>query len=161
MGLTSPGDIGADVCHLNLHKTFAIPHGRRSWMGPICVNDKLKPFLPGFSVIETGGEEAVPAVERRACAGQLAHPAHQLRLHQRCSAVKASRTVRATRSQRRLHPSETGEALPDVYVGSQDGWRTDDPRLPATSNAQQAWIMSDLAKRLMDYSFPPGELPRC
>ena len=48
VGLTSPGLIGADVCHLNLHKTFAIPHGGGGpGMGPICVNDKLKPFLPG------------------------------------------------------------------------------------------------------------------
>ncbi len=47
VGLTSPGHIGADVCHLNLHKTFAIPHGGGGpGMGPICVNDKLAPFLP-------------------------------------------------------------------------------------------------------------------
>lgn len=48
VGLTSPGNIGADVCHLNLHKTFAIPHGGGGpGVGPICVNDKLAPFLPG------------------------------------------------------------------------------------------------------------------
>jgi glycine dehydrogenase len=48
VGLTSPGQIGADVCHLNLHKTFAIPHGGGGpGMGPICVNDKLAPYLPG------------------------------------------------------------------------------------------------------------------
>ncbi|MEK7199566.1 MAG: aminotransferase class V-fold PLP-dependent enzyme, partial [Bacteroidota bacterium] len=48
VGLTSPGMIGADVCHLNLHKTFAIPHGGGGpGMGPICVNDKLAPYLPG------------------------------------------------------------------------------------------------------------------
>lgn len=48
VGLTSPGKIGADVCHLNLHKTFAIPHGGGGpGMGPICVNDKLAPYLPG------------------------------------------------------------------------------------------------------------------
>ena len=51
VGLTSPGLIGADVCHLNLHKTFAIPHGGGGpGMGPICVNDKLKPYLPGHTV---------------------------------------------------------------------------------------------------------------
>ena len=50
VGLTSPGFIGADVCHLNLHKTFAIPHGGGGpGMGPICVNEKLKPFLPGHN----------------------------------------------------------------------------------------------------------------
>ncbi|WP_207496522.1 aminomethyl-transferring glycine dehydrogenase [Aridibaculum aurantiacum] len=48
VGLTAPGYIGADVCHLNLHKTFAIPHGGGGpGMGPICVNEKLAPFLPG------------------------------------------------------------------------------------------------------------------
>lgn len=48
VGMTSPGNIGADVCHLNLHKTFAIPHGGGGpGMGPICVNEKLAPFLPG------------------------------------------------------------------------------------------------------------------
>ncbi len=51
VGLTSPGMIGADVCHLNLHKTFAIPHGGGGpGMGPICVNDKLAPYLPGHTV---------------------------------------------------------------------------------------------------------------
>lgn len=51
VGLTSPGLIGADVCHLNLHKTFAIPHGGGGpGMGPIGVNDKLKPFLPGHNI---------------------------------------------------------------------------------------------------------------
>ncbi len=58
VGLTSPGTIGADVCHLNLHKTFAIPHGGGGpGMGPICVNAKLAPFLPG----KNSGEGAVSA----------------------------------------------------------------------------------------------------
>ncbi len=58
VGLTSPGNIGADVCHLNLHKTFSIPHGGGGpGMGPICVNEKLSPFLPG----RNGGEGSVSA----------------------------------------------------------------------------------------------------
>jgi glycine dehydrogenase len=61
VGLTSPGNIGADVCHLNLHKTFAIPHGGGGpGMGPICVNDKLAPFLPGHSY-NGNGANAVSA----------------------------------------------------------------------------------------------------
>jgi glycine dehydrogenase len=60
--LTSPGNIGADVCHLNLHKTFAIPHGGGGpGMGPICVNDKLKPSCPVHALIKTGGEKAIHA----------------------------------------------------------------------------------------------------
>ena len=63
VGLTSPNEIGADVCHLNLHKTFAIPHGGGGpGMGPICVNDKLKPFLPGHIYGNNGGEKAIKAV---------------------------------------------------------------------------------------------------
>ncbi|MFZ1306194.1 MAG: aminomethyl-transferring glycine dehydrogenase, partial [Ferruginibacter sp.] len=65
VGLTSPGMIGADVCHLNLHKTFAIPHGGGGpGVGPICVNDKLKPFLPGHHVNDTlkSTKDNIPAV---------------------------------------------------------------------------------------------------
>ncbi|MEL6669444.1 MAG: aminomethyl-transferring glycine dehydrogenase, partial [Bacteroidota bacterium] len=63
VGLTSPGHCGADVCHLNLHKTFAIPHGGGGpGMGPICVNDKLAPYLPKHPLIETGGEKGSTAV---------------------------------------------------------------------------------------------------
>jgi glycine dehydrogenase len=63
VGLTSPANIGADVCHLNLHKTFCIPHGGGGpGMGPICVNDKLKPFLPGHAFTKVGGEKAIHAV---------------------------------------------------------------------------------------------------
>ncbi|MCB0638375.1 MAG: aminomethyl-transferring glycine dehydrogenase subunit GcvPB, partial [Lewinella sp.] len=63
VGLTSPGLIEADVCHLNLHKTFAIPHGGGGpGMGPICVNEKLKPFLPKHPLVETGGETGIHAV---------------------------------------------------------------------------------------------------
>ena len=63
VGLTNPGIIGADVCHLNLHKTFAIPHGGGGpGMGPICVASHLVPFLPGHSVGETGGINNASAV---------------------------------------------------------------------------------------------------
>jgi len=63
VGLTNPGNIGADVCHLNLHKTFAIPHGGGGpGMGPIGVAAHLKPFLPGNSLIKTGGDQAIHGV---------------------------------------------------------------------------------------------------
>ncbi len=63
VGYTSPGLIGADVCHLNLHKTFAIPHGGGGpGMGPICVNDKLAPYLPGHVYEKVGGEKAISAI---------------------------------------------------------------------------------------------------
>lgn len=63
VGLTSPAAIGADVCHLNLHKTFCIPHGGGGpGMGPIGVAKHLAPFLPGHTIVRTGGEKAIPAV---------------------------------------------------------------------------------------------------
>jgi glycine dehydrogenase len=63
VGLSRPGDYGADVCHINLHKTFAIPHGGGGpGMGPISVNEKLAPFLPGHVVHATGGDKAISAV---------------------------------------------------------------------------------------------------
>ncbi len=63
VGLTSPATIGADVCHLNLHKTFAIPHGGGGpGMGPIGVAKHLAPYLPGHPVIKTGGSRAIPAL---------------------------------------------------------------------------------------------------
>jgi len=63
VGLTSPAAIGADVCHLNLHKTFAIPHGGGGpGMGPIAVAEHLAPYLPGHPVIPVGGDKAIPAV---------------------------------------------------------------------------------------------------
>merc|ERR1740130_905487 len=65
LGLTSPGMIGADVCHLNLHKTFSIPHGGGGpGLGPICAREHLTPFLPTHSIIEPGsaGSSAITAV---------------------------------------------------------------------------------------------------
>ncbi len=63
VGLTNPGYIGADVCHLNLHKTFAMPHGGGGpGVGPICVAEHLTPFLPSHSVMTTGGEDGITAV---------------------------------------------------------------------------------------------------
>ncbi len=61
VGISRPGDYGADVCHINLHKTFAIPHGGGGpGMGPICCNDLLKPYLPGHPVVPgVGGEKAI------------------------------------------------------------------------------------------------------
>jgi glycine dehydrogenase len=63
VGLTTPAAIGADVCHLNLHKTFAIPHGGGGpGMGPIAVATHLAPYLPGHPLVEVGGEKGIPPV---------------------------------------------------------------------------------------------------
>src|SRR5205085_4719647 len=63
VGLCRPGDIGADVCHLNLHKTFCIPHGGGGpGMGPIGVATHLAKFLPRHPLVETGGKEGIGAI---------------------------------------------------------------------------------------------------
>ncbi len=63
VGYSSPGLIGADVCHLNLHKTFAIPHGGGGpGVGPIGVNERLKPYLPTHKLVDTGGEKGIGAI---------------------------------------------------------------------------------------------------
>ena len=63
VGLTSPKIIGADVCHLNLHKTFSIPHGGGGpGVGPICVAEHLKEFLPSNPLIKTGGDDSLEAI---------------------------------------------------------------------------------------------------
>lgn len=87
VGFTAPGFIGADVCHLNLHKTFAIPHGGGGpGMGPICVNEKLAPFLPGHismsrltlnpsprgEGLENRGNGSTPLSARRGVGGEAA-----------------------------------------------------------------------------------------
>ncbi len=63
VGLTNPATIGADVCHLNLHKTFAIPHGGGGpGVGPICVAEHLVPFLPTNAIVPTGGSDPIPGI---------------------------------------------------------------------------------------------------
>ncbi|MCS6906241.1 MAG: aminotransferase class V-fold PLP-dependent enzyme, partial [Bacteroidia bacterium] len=63
VGLCKPAEIGADVCHLNLHKTFCIPHGGGGpGVGPIGVNEKLKNFLPGHSIVNNGSNNQTMAV---------------------------------------------------------------------------------------------------
>jgi glycine dehydrogenase len=86
VGLTSPGLIGADVCHLNLHKTFAIPHGGGGpGMGPICVNEKLKPYLPGHVALE--------AAAAAAHASSNGHGTHGAKVHAVSAAPYGSASI--------------------------------------------------------------------
>ncbi len=81
VGLCRPGDYGADVCHLNLHKTFCIPHGGGGpGMGPICAAPHLAPFLPGHPVVPTGGD-AGDRSGVRGSLGEREHPADLLDVH--------------------------------------------------------------------------------
>ena len=98
VGLTSPAAIGADVCHLNLHKTFAIPHGGGGpGMGPIGVAAHLAPYLPGHPLAKVGGDKAI-AADRGGAVGQRQHPADLVRLHPHARRGRASPTPPATPS---------------------------------------------------------------
>ncbi|MBK7083423.1 MAG: aminomethyl-transferring glycine dehydrogenase [Flavobacteriales bacterium] len=153
VGLTSPGEIGADVCHLNLHKTFAIPHGGGGpGMGPICVNDKLKPFLPGHPVIKTGGEKAVPAVSSAPWGSSLI-------LLISYGYIKMLGGVGLTDSTRyailnaNYIKAKLEKHYPILYVGS-EGMVAHEMILDCRDFKRAAGIdVSDIAKRLIDYGF--------
>ncbi len=153
VGLTSPGEIGADVCHLNLHKTFAIPHGGGGpGMGPICVNDKLKPFLPGHTVIKTGGDQAVHAVSAAPWGSSLI-------LLISYGYIKMLGGVGLTDSTRyailnaNYIKAKLEKHYPILYVGS-EGMVAHEMILDCRDFKRAAGIdVSDIAKRLMDYGF--------
>ena len=154
VGLTSPGRIGADVCHLNLHKTFCIPHGGGGpGMGPICAAEHLAPFLPNSVVVpNTGGEESVGSVSAApwgsadiltisyAFIGMMGAPGLT-------QATKIA-ILNANYVAKRLEPY-----YPVLYKGSNGCVAHEciiDVRpLKATSGVEA----EDIAKRLMDYGF--------
>jgi len=153
VGLTSPGEIGADVCHLNLHKTFAIPHGGGGpGMGPICVNDKLKPFLPGHPVIKTGGEQAVPAVSAAPWGSSLILLISYGYIKMLGGEGLTDATRYAILNANYLR-AKLEKHYPILYVGS-DGMVAHEMILDCRDFKRAAGVdVSDVAKRLMDYGF--------
>lgn len=153
VALTNPGYIGADVCHLNLHKTFAIPHGGGGpGIGPIGVNDKLKPFLPGHSVIKTGGENPINAVAAApwGSASVLQITYAYIKLMGReglkkatiMSIVNANYIAAGLKNHYEvLYTGETGRVAHEMILNCQS--------FKATYGADS----SDVARRLMDYGF--------
>ena len=90
VGLTSPAAIGADVCHLNLHKTFAIPHGGGGpGMGPIGVAAHLAPYLPGHPLVQDRRRRSAIHAGVGGAVGQREHPADLVRLHADARAATA------------------------------------------------------------------------
>jgi glycine dehydrogenase len=153
VGLTSPGEIGADVCHLNLHKTFAIPHGGGGpGMGPICVNDKLKPFLPGHPLIETGGEKAVPAVSSAPWGSALI----LLISYGYIKMLGGEGLTDATRYailNANYLKAKLEKHYPILYTGT-EGMVAHDMILDCREFKRTAGVeVEDIAKRLMDYGF--------
>src|SRR5690606_37620582 len=152
VGLTNPGNIGADVCHLNLHKTFAIPHGGGGpGVGPICVAKQLVPFLPGNPIIKTGGDQAITAISAAPYGSALVC----LISYGYIKMLGAEGVTQATKiailnanyiKQRlqgsfdTLYSGERGRAAHEMIVDCR----------PFKTNGIE---VTDIAKRLMDYGF--------
>jgi glycine dehydrogenase len=152
VGLTSPGMIGADVCHLNLHKTFAIPHGGGGpGVGPICVAAQLVPYLPGHVTIadKTSGKHAVSAAPYGSASILLISYAYikmlgagGLRNATEVAILNANyMKVRLEQYYKILYTGKNGTAAHEFIV---------DLRPFKTSAGVEA---EDVAKRLMDYGF--------
>jgi glycine dehydrogenase len=153
VGLTSPAAIGADVCHLNLHKTFAIPHGGGGpGMGPIAVATHLAPFLPGHSVIPTGGSQAIGAVSAAPWGSSsiLLISYGYIRMLGAAGVADATRAamLNANYLKARLEPH-----YPVLYAG-RNGRVAHELIFDLRPFKQRTGIdESDVAKRLMDYGF--------
>ncbi|MGB3548369.1 MAG: aminomethyl-transferring glycine dehydrogenase [Saprospiraceae bacterium] len=151
VGLTSPGYIGADVCHLNLHKTFAIPHGGGGpGMGPICVNDKLAPFLPGHTQTKTGGSEGITAVAAApyGSASILLISYAYIRLLGSTGLRRASEYAILNAN---YIATRIKDAYPVLFTGEQG--RSAHELIIDLRPFKEIMSAEDLAKRLIDYGF--------
>ena len=152
VGLTNPGNIGADVCHLNLHKTFAIPHGGGGpGVGPICVAKQLVPFLPGNPIVKTGGEKAITAISAAPFGSALAClisygyikmlGAEGLTASTKMAILNANYIKnRLEGSFETLYSGERGRAAHEMIIDCR----------PFKAHGIE---VTDIAKRLMDYGF--------
>ncbi|MDX8386851.1 MAG: aminomethyl-transferring glycine dehydrogenase, partial [Gallionella sp.] len=153
VGLTSPGNIGADVCHLNLHKTFAIPHGGGGpGAGPIGVAEHLTPFLPTHSLVKTGGEQGIHAVSAAPYGSSLV-------LLVSYGYLKMMGGVGLTEATRLaiLNANYIKESLkdhfPTLYTGK-NGRCAHEMILACADFKRDAGVdVADIAKRLIDFGF--------
>ena len=155
VGLTSPGVIGADVCHLNLHKTFCIPHGGGGpGMGPIGVAAHLAPYLPSHPVIPVGGPENCGTVSAAPWGSPSVLPISwaYIRMMGPAGLTEATRyaILNANYVARRLSPHYK------ILYSGRDGLVAHECIVDCRSFKQSAGLeVEDLAKRLIDYSFHP------
>lgn len=152
VGLTNPATIGADVCHLNLHKTFAIPHGGGGpGVGPICVAPQLAEFLPGNPLIPSVGSQAIPAISAAPWGSALVC----LISYAYIRMLGASGLTRATEiailNANYLKERLSG-AFPVLYTGEM-GRAAHELIIDCRPFKKQGIEVSDIAKRLMDYGF--------
>ncbi|NQW45907.1 MAG: aminomethyl-transferring glycine dehydrogenase [Deltaproteobacteria bacterium] len=153
VGLCRPGDFGPDVCHLNLHKTFCIPHGGGGpGMGPIAVKKHLAPYLPGHPLFKTGGDKAIGPVSAApwGSASILAISWMYIRMMGTDGLTRATQTaiLNANYIAHRLHSS-----FPILYRGI-SGLVAHECIIDLRHLKKMADIeVEDISKRLMDYGF--------
>lgn len=153
VGLTNPGNIGADVCHLNLHKTFAIPHGGGGpGMGPILVNDLLAEFLPSHPLVKTGGSHGTTAVAGAPFgSGQVLSISHAYVMMMGSAGLTLA-TKYAILNANYIAASLKG-FFKTLYAGT-EGFVAHEMILDCRHLKAEAGITeADIAKRLMDYGF--------
>ena len=152
VGLTNPATIGADVCHLNLHKTFAIPHGGGGpGVGPICVAEHLVPFLPTNPVVATGGNQAITAISAAPFGSALVC----LISYGYITMLGAEGLKQATQFailNANYMKARLEEHYPILYTG-ECGRAAHEMIVDCRSFKQNGIEVTDIAKRLMDYGF--------
>ena len=152
VGLTNPATIGADVCHLNLHKTFAIPHGGGGpGVGPICVAPQLVPFLPSNPIIKTGGEHAISAISAAPWGSALA-----CLISYGYITMLGSKGLTDATKIAILNANYIKERLdgyyPTLYTGEK-GRAAHEMIIDCRDFKQNGIEVVDIAKRLIDYGF--------
>lgn len=152
VGLTSPGNIGADVCHLNLHKTFCIPHGGGGpGMGPICVASHLVPFLPGNPLVKTGGKDAVSSISAAPYGSASILPISYAYIAMMGADGLTNATKMAILNANYIKERLSGH-YPILYTGTK-GRAAHEMIVDCRAFKEVGVEVEDIAKRLMDYGF--------
>jgi glycine dehydrogenase len=152
VGLTNPGNIGADVCHLNLHKTFAIPHGGGGpGVGPICVAEQLVPFLPGNPVVNVGGDKAITAISSAPYGSALACVISYGYICMLGTEGLTNSTKIAILNANYIKERLQGHF--DTLYSGEEGRAAHEMIVDCRPFKANGIDVSDIAKRLMDYGF--------
>ena len=152
VGLTNPATIGADVCHLNLHKTFAIPHGGGGpGVGPICVAPQLVPFLPTNPIIATGGDQAITAISAAPWGSALACLISYGYITMLGPKGLKNSTMNAILNANYIKERLSGH-FDTLYTGEM-GRAAHEMIIDCRTYKQNGIEAADIAKRLMDYGF--------
>tara|TARA_B100001741_G_scaffold173155_1_gene142809 strand:- start:3 stop:824 length:822 start_codon:yes stop_codon:yes gene_type:complete len=153
VGLTSPAIIGADVCHLNLHKTFAIPHGGGGpGVGPICVAKHLSEFLPGNPIIKVGGKNSISAISSAPYGSSLACIISYAYIKLLGGEGLKKATEIAILNANYIKKRLDGE-FKILYKGEINGRNAHELIIDCRDFRKNGIEVNDIAKRLMDYGF--------